>query len=130
MKYVNKTSIMLMALCLIAGFAIAISCSDSTVAPECDGDGPDNGCPPGQYCDTHNTCQSDCTTDQQCEQMHGAYWECNEYGQCINVGPSDTDADSDTDSDTDADTDSDTDADTDTDTDTDADGGPDAGDAG
>ena len=86
MKYFNKTSTMLMALCLMVGFALAISCSDSTSAPECDGDGADNGCLAGFYCDVNNTCQQDCTTNQQCELLHGEYWECNEYGQCIFVG--------------------------------------------
>lgn len=63
-----------------------MSDTDSTSDPECDGDGPDNGCLAGFYCDVNNTCQQDCTTNQQCELLHGEYWECNEYGQCIFVG--------------------------------------------
>jgi hypothetical protein len=92
----TRSSILLIAVLCACTALLAIGCGDdddndssdddSTDAPECEGDGPDNGCPPGFYCDVDNTCAQDCTTDEQCVDIHGMFWICNDYGQCEYVG--------------------------------------------
>ena len=51
-----------------------------------DTDNPGGGCPPGYYCDVDETCNQDCVTSEQCVEIHGMFWTCNEYGQCVYVG--------------------------------------------
>lgn len=63
----------------------------STECIDDDTDNPGGGCPEGYYCDADETCNQDCVDSEQCVDLHGLFWACNEYGQCVYVG-SDSDS--------------------------------------
>jgi hypothetical protein len=44
--------------------------------------------PSGFHCEEDGTCDQECTTNDQCVQLHAMYWVCNQWGECVFEDPS------------------------------------------